>query len=218
MSEKNDRTDRERVPVADVRAGDWILADDEDPGEPMRVFWRTGQRAPNGDFGWSFRTSAGFRHFDQDAWVYRLTGTQRPASVDVNAVDTVDDEMPLEVVSALAIRDATVAAPEVVHQTEALEAAPAAAIDGQVRAERATFHAILRDSIIALPFTVAVLVAMMAVALSDKQPWYVWVGLGTLMGVYAAAFFGTIAGVMLSAHTLDDLDEAAMREPADERH
>jgi hypothetical protein len=36
------------------------------------------------------------------------------------------------------------------------------------------------------------------------------------MGVYAAGFFGTIAGVMLSAHLLDDLDEAAMHESAGE--
>jgi hypothetical protein len=56
----------------------------------------------------------------------------------------------------------------------------------------------------------------MALALSDRQPWYVWVGLGTIMGVYAAGFFGTIAGVMLSAHLLDDLDEAAMHESAGE--
>lgn len=194
--------------------GDWILTGDEEQDEPIQLFFRTGQRTPNGDFRWSFKTSAGFRQFDQRAWVDRLTSTQRPASVDVA---TVDDEMPLEVVSAPALGDVTMAAPEAAHRTEPLDAAPAIAIEGQLSAERAMLHAIIRDSIVALPFTVALLVAMMAVALSDKQPWYAWVGLGSLMGVYAAAFFGTIAGVMLSAHTLDALDEAAMHEPPGER-
>ena len=200
MSEQ-DGTDRERVPVADVRAGDWILTRDEDPGVPMQLFWRTGQRAPNGDFRWSFKTSAGFRDFDQDAWVYRLTSTQRPASV---GIDTGDDEMPREVVSTLALGEVIVAVPEVTRQTEALKVARAAAIERQLTAEWAMVHAIIRDIIVALPFAIAVLVGMMALALSDKQPWYAWVGLGTVMGVYAGGFFGTIAGVMLSAHGLDD--------------
>jgi hypothetical protein len=208
MSEK-DRTDRENVPVADVLAGDWIATHDEDPGDPMQLLWRTGQRSPNGDFCWSFKTSAGLRHFDQDAWVYRVTSTQRLASVDIN---TVDDEMPLDVVSTLALGEVIVAVPEVTRQTEALKGARAAAIERQLTAERAMVHAIIRDIIVALPFAIAILVGMMALALSDKQPWYAWVGLGTVMGVYAAGFFGTIAGVMLSEH----LDEAAMHEPADE--
>ena len=96
--------------------------------------------------------------------------------------------------------------------TPGLKGARAAAIERQLTAERAMVHAIIRDIIVALPFAIAVLVGMMALALSDKQPWYAWVGLGTVMGVYAAGFFGTIAGVMLSEH----LDEAAMHEPADE--
>src|SRR5436190_23021172 len=77
MSE-SDRIDREKVPVADVIAGDWILTLDQDPGDPMQLLWRTGERAPNGDMGWSFKTSAGLRHFDHDASVYRLTSTPRP--------------------------------------------------------------------------------------------------------------------------------------------
>ena len=97
---ENDTTDREKVPVADVIAGDWILTDDEDRGDPMQLLWRTGQRSPNGDMGWSFKTSAGLRHFDQDAWVYRLTTTQLPASV----VNTVDDEIPLGVLELLSRR------------------------------------------------------------------------------------------------------------------
>jgi hypothetical protein len=213
MSEKKDRTDRERVPVANVRAGDWIFTRDEDPGDPTQLFWRTGLRTPNGDFRWSFKTSAGFRHFDQDAWVYRVTRAQPLASVDT---ESADDEIPPEVVSTPAPRDVSLAAPAVTHKTESREAAAPPAIERQLQAERTMLHAIIRDTIVALPFTIAVLVGMMALALSDRQPWYVWVGLGTIMGVYAAGFFGTIAGVMLSAHLLDDLDEAAMHESAGE--
>jgi hypothetical protein len=74
-------------------------------------------------------------------------------------------------------------------------------------------RAIIRGIVIALPLTVAALIGMMALALSDGQPWYTWVSLGCVMGVYAAGFFGTIGGVMLSAHLLDDVDEAAANRP-----
>ncbi len=183
MSDTQDTTLREMVPAGDVRAGDWISPCDEEPAEPMQVYWRTGERAANGDFRWSFKTSAGFRHFDQDAWVYRAPRARLPASAGVD-------------------------------HPEPLTVAPADAIDQQVRAERAMLHAIIRDTVVALPVTIAVLVGMMAWALRNKQPWYAWVGLGTALGIYAAGFFGTIAGVMLSSHVLDDLDDAAMHEPA----
>ena len=51
---------------------------------------------------------------------------------------------------------------------------------------------------------------MMAIAISDKETWYVWIGLSVGLGVYAAGFFGAVGGVMLSAHKFDDLDEEAM--------
>jgi hypothetical protein len=181
----------ERVPVTDVRAGDWIVTDDRDPGDPVQLFWRTGLRTPDGAFRWSFKTSAGFRHFDQDAWVAQVLHAEPPASVDTES-----------------------AGAEISHDVVSTHAIPEAGAAAELMAERTMLHAIIRDSIVALPFTIAVLVGMMALALSDKQPWYAWVGLGAAMGVYAAGFFGTIAGVMLSAHVLDDVDEAVMREPA----
>jgi hypothetical protein len=209
MSEE-DRTGREKVPVADLIAEDWILTDDEDSGDPVQLLWRTGHRSPNGEFGWSFKTSAGVRHFDQDAWVYRVTGTRQAASVDTN---TVDDAQRRDVVSTVARTEVLVAVPEVTRQTEAVAVARAATIQRQLTAERAMVHAIIRGIIVALPIAIAVLLGMMAVALSDKQPWYAWVGLGIVLGVYAAGFFGAIAGVMLSAHLIDDADEAAVHEP-----
>ena len=64
-------------------------------------------------------------------------------------------------------------------------------------------HTMVRASIIgfliALPIGIVTLVGMMAVAIGDTQPWYVWVGLGVGMGVYAAGFLGTVGGVLMSA-------------------
>jgi hypothetical protein len=44
---------------------------------------------------------------------------------------------------------------------------------------------------------------MMGLAIGDTQPWYVWVGLGVGMGVYAAGFLGATAGLLLSARRLN---------------
>jgi hypothetical protein len=208
MSE-NDKTDREQVPVADVIAGDWILPPDEDCGEPMQLLWRTGQRSPNGEMGWSFKTSAGLRHFDHDAWVYRLTSTQRPGAVDI---DSVDDEIPVDADSSRALGEVIGAEPEVTRRTEALDVAPAAALARQLAAERTMMRSIVRGIITAMPLTILFTIGLIGLAISDTQPWYVWIGLGTGIGTYAAGFFGTCAGVMLSAHLLDDLDEDAMHE------
>ena len=213
MSDK-DRTSRERVPVANLIAGDWFATQDEEPGDAVQLLWRTGERLPNGEFGWVFQTNAGLRHFDQDAWVHRVTGIRRMASVDT---DSVDDELPPEGVSGFARADVLDSVPEVTRQSEALEVARPAAIERQLTAERAMVHAIVRAIIVALPISIAVLLGMMALALSDKQPWYAWVGLAIVIGAYAAGFFGTIAGVMLSAHLLDEADEAAMHDSADAR-
>ena len=71
---ENHMTIREEVPVADIRAGDWILTpDEEDQGVPEQLLWRFGQRSPDGEFRWSFKTTAGVRHFDQGATLYRVT-------------------------------------------------------------------------------------------------------------------------------------------------
>jgi hypothetical protein len=207
----NDRTSREKVPVADLIAGDWISTEDEDPGDPVQLLWRTGERLPNDEFGWVFYTTGGLRHFDQHAWIYRVTGVRRLASVDT---DSVDDELAPEVVSGVARGDVLDSVPEVTRPSETLEVARAAAIGRQLTAERAMVHAIVRAIIVALPICIAVLLGMMALALHDKQPWYAWVALGIVIGVYAAGFFGTIAGVMLSAHLLDEADQAATHDSA----
>src|SRR5262245_3933150 len=210
-----DRTSRQKVPVAELIAGDWIATQDEDPGDSVQLLWRTGQRLPNGEFGWVFQTTAGLRHLDQHGWVYRVTGIRRLASPDTDAVDA---EPPPEVIHGVAPADGLDPTLDATRQNEALAVARAAAIERQLTAERAMVHAIVRAIIVALPISIAVLLGMMALALSDKQPWYAWVGLGIVIGVYAAGFFGTIAGVMLSAHLLDEADEAATHDSARARH
>jgi hypothetical protein len=100
MSEQP-RPDREKVPVAGIIAGDWIVAHDEDQGEAVQLLWRTGHRAPSGELGWSLKTSAGIRHFDRDEWVYRVTSTEHPVVLDI--VDAVDAEVSLEAVHALVL-------------------------------------------------------------------------------------------------------------------
>ena len=68
-------------------------------------------------------------------------------------------------------------------------------------------RAIIHGILIALPFTVAFTIGLVALAASDKETWYVWVGLGAGIGAYASVFFGSVAGVMLTSHLLDELDE-----------
>jgi hypothetical protein len=73
-------------------------------------------------------------------------------------------------------------------------------------AERAMLRAIMRGIVMAIPVGIAVFVIMLAIAISDKSAWYVWIGLGIVMGLVAAVLFGMLGGVTLSAHTLDDVD------------
>jgi hypothetical protein len=97
--------------------------------------------------------------------------------------------------------------PEIQHQSGALEPAQSAPLARQLAVERGVMRSILRGVIIALPVAIAAIIGMMALALRNKQPWYVWVGLGAGLGVYAADFFGMIGGATLSAHRLDQADE-----------
>jgi hypothetical protein len=93
---------------------------------------------------------------------------------------------------------------EVAVQGAALELARSAALDQQVASERTMMRSVVHGIFIALPFTIAFTIGLLAIAISDKATWYIWVGLGTGIGTYAAVFFGSVAGVMLTAHRLDE--------------
>ena len=84
---------------------------------------------------------------------------------------------------------------------------PSTGLERQLMAERALVRSVIRGTLIALPITIAVVIGMMALAISDTQAWYVWVGLGAGLGVYCAGFFGVVGGVMSSAHRLDQIEE-----------
>ncbi len=105
---------------------------------------------------------------------------------------------------------------EISPRRTAVELARPESLDRQLAAERSMLHAIIRGTLVALPFALAIFFTMMAIAISNKEPWYVWIGLSAVIGVYAAGFFGAVGGVMLSAHTFDELDEEAMHTDADD--
>ena len=83
-------------------------------------------------------------------------------------------------------------------------------LERQLAAERTMVHSVILGILIALPITIALAIGMMALAMSDKASWYVWIGLGAGIGAYAALFFGTWGGVVYSTHKFDQLDEEAM--------
>jgi hypothetical protein len=178
MSEP-DRTDRERVPVADIVAGDWILTHEEDRGDPVQFLWRSVQRVPNGDFRWSFKTSAGLRHFDHDEWIYRVKSTEQPVAGDLDAVDGDDS---LEVVHALALEEAR-------------------------SAEASLIRAVFVGVAIAVPVSILLWVGLIALAVGGKDPeWGPWLGIAIGIGILNGVFFGALAGFVTKAHLLDDVD------------
>ncbi len=89
-------------------------------------------------------------------------------------------------------------------------------LERQLAAERTMVRSVIVGILIALPITIALAIGMMALAMSDKASWYVWIGLGAGIGAYAALFFGTWGGVVYSTHEFDELDEDAMHSPDDE--
>jgi hypothetical protein len=97
--------------------------------------------------------------------------------------------------------------PEIPNEGGVLEQAGFAADERQLAVERGVMRSIVRGVIVALPVPIAALIGMLALAVSNKEPWYVWAGLGGGLGIYAAGFFGVIFGVMIAAHRLDQLDE-----------
>lgn len=83
------------------------------------------------------------------------------------------------------------------------------ALQRQLEAERTMVRSIVLGIFAAAPITIVLAIGMMALAISDKEPWYIWIALGAGIGAYAALFFGMFAGVALSTHRFDELDEDA---------
>jgi hypothetical protein len=83
----------------------------------------------------------------------------------------------------------------------------AASLEAELAVERELMRSVLRGIVLALPIGIAFFVGLLAIAISDKTAWYVWVGLGVGSGVLGALLFGVLAGVTLMAHKLDVVDQ-----------
>lgn len=177
-----DTSARERVPVGDVVAGDWIVAPEEDSAEPEQLLWRSVQRTPNGSLRWSLKTATGLRHLDQDAWVYRLLSTEPPGTADT---DGANDQVSLEVIHAL---------------------------DQERGAEASLIRAIVTGIAIAIPISMVIWVGLVVLAVGDKDPdWGPWLGMALGIGTLSGVYFGALAGFVAKAHVLDDVDRHAVR-------
>jgi hypothetical protein len=83
-------------------------------------------------------------------------------------------------------------------------------LERQLAAEHTMVRSVALGILVALPITVTLAIGMMGLAMSAKQSWYVWVGLGAGIGGYAALFFGMWGGVVYSTREFDELDDEAM--------
>ena len=95
---------------------------------------------------------------------------------------------------------------EVVAAAEATPEVYEASLHAQDYAERHLMRSIIKSTLIGIPIGVVVFVGMLAIAIGDSTEWYVWVLLGTLMGVIGAVLFGMLGAVTLAAHKLDEID------------
>jgi hypothetical protein len=91
-------------------------------------------------------------------------------------------------------------------ETLSTPAIPGDREERQLEGERAMVRGAIKGLLIAIPISVAVLIGMMALAMGDTQPWYVWLSLGAGMGVYAAGFLGTVGAVLVYGAKLDKLN------------
>lgn len=110
--------------------------------------------------------------------------------------------------------------PSVEVQVPSATLAPAESggLERQLAAERTMVRSVILGTLIAFPITIALAIGMMGLAMSDKESWYVWVGLGAGIGAYAALFFGAWGGIVYSTHEFDELDEEAMRANVSSEH
>lgn len=78
-------------------------------------------------------------------------------------------------------------------------------------AERAVedrlMHAIFKGVAICVPVFIVIFVGMLAIAVNDHTEWYVWVLVGTLMGLIGAVLFGMLGAVTIIAPALDEVDK-----------
>ncbi len=81
----------------------------------------------------------------------------------------------------------------------------------QHAAERSLLRAILLGTVATVPVGIAVFTGMLALAISSKQPWYVWISLSVGLGTLGSLLLGLLVGATVKGHLLDvvDADEHA---------
>ncbi len=66
--------------------------------------------------------------------------------------------------------------------------------------------AIAKTILISIPIGIAFFIGLLSIAVGGDLGWWAIVGLGTLIGLIAAALFGVLAGVVLNSEKLDEVD------------
>src|SRR5712692_436207 len=83
----------------------------------------------------------------------------------------------------------------------------AASLEAELSVERDLMRAVWRGIIVAVPLGIVFFIGLLALAISDKSAWYVWAGLGVGAGMLGGTRFGVLAGVTLTAHKLERVDQ-----------
>ena len=96
---------------------------------------------------------------------------------------------------------------EVVVAGEQSQSTFAASLEAEEAVERELMRSVIRAIVLGVPIGIAIALGLLALAISDKSDWFVWVGLGVGGGVVGALLFGVLAGVTLAAHKLDVIDQ-----------
>ena len=77
----------------------------------------------------------------------------------------------------------------------------------QLDAERSLLRAIVFGTAAAIPVGIALFLGLLALAISSKQPWYVWVGLSVGLGTLGSILLGVLIGATVKGHLLDVVDQ-----------
>jgi uncharacterized BrkB/YihY/UPF0761 family membrane protein len=76
--------------------------------------------------------------------------------------------------------------------------------------EHDLMRSIIKGVAVSVPIGILFFIGMLAVAIGDRTEWYVWVFLGSAMGIVGAILFGVLGAVTVSATKLDAVDRQAL--------
>jgi hypothetical protein len=81
-------------------------------------------------------------------------------------------------------------------------------LEEEKAAERLLLRAVVMGTVIATPICIAVWMLIVTLAIKGESglDWWQWLGIASVVGVFAGAFFGGWAGFVAKAHVLDEVD------------